>query len=267
MKAISVLDIASFGADDGCMDLSWIAVAGLGVGVVFGMFGAGGSAFATPVLALLGVPGLVAVAAPLPAMVPAAAAGARRYWRSGDLDRRTAFLAVVGGVPGTIIGAVASTFVGGAGLLVLSGAMLLVVGARLLMPDRSGTAERGRARRSNTTMVVGATFAVGFVTGLLANGGGFLLVPLFVLVLGLTAREAAGTSMVAVGALALPTLFTHVLLGHVDWKVAAIFAVGVLPGSVVGSHLTQRIDPAASRRAFGIVLVTFAGFFLIRQLT
>src|SRR6188472_3212570 len=236
------------------MDSSWIAVAGLGVGVVFGMFGAGGSAFATPVLALLGVPGLIAVAAPLPAMVPAAAAGARRYWRSGQLDRRTAALAVAGGVPGTILGAVSSSVVGGPSLLVLSGFMLLAVGARMLAPDRRGAQARGDARRDNTALVVGATFAVGFLTGLLANGGGFLLVPLFVLGLGLTTRTAAGTSMVAVGALTVPTLITHAALGHIDWTVAVVFAVGVLPGSIIGSNLTQRIQPATSRRAFGLVL-------------
>ena len=56
-------------------------------------------------------------------------------------------------------------------------------------------------------------------------------------------------------------------MGHIDWTIAAIFAVGVLPGSIIGSRLTQRIDPALSRRAFGIVLVTFAIYFLIRQLT
>lgn len=245
----------------------WITVAGLGVGVTFGLFGAGGSAFATPLLALLGVPGLVAVASPLPAMVPAAAAGARHYWRSGDLDRRTAGLAVLGGLPGTIIGALASDLVGGSGLLVLSGVMLMVIGARILAPDRSGAAARCDARRSNTRLVLAATFGVGFLTGLLANGGGFLLIPLFVLALGLTTREAAGTSMVAVVALTIPTLFTHLLMGHIDWTVAAVFALGVVPGSIIGSHLTHHIDQAVSRRAFGMVLVTFAVYFLIRQLT
>ena len=106
------------GADDGCMDLSWIAVAGLGVGVVFGMFGAGGSAF-RPGTRPVGCARSGGGGGPAAGDGSAAAAGARRLWRSGDLDRRTAFLAVVGGVPGTIIGAVASTFVGGAGLLVL----------------------------------------------------------------------------------------------------------------------------------------------------
>ena len=91
-------------------------------------------------------------------------------------------LAVAGGVPGTIVGAVASGLVGGAGLLVLSGFMLLAVGARMLAPDR-GRRTRPAATPAATTrtLVVGATFAVGLLTGLLANGGGFLLVPLFVL--------------------------------------------------------------------------------------
>ncbi len=53
-----------------------VTAAGAGIGVLFGLFGVGGSSFATPVLGLLGVPGLIAVAAPLPATIPAAIAGA-----------------------------------------------------------------------------------------------------------------------------------------------------------------------------------------------
>ena len=83
-------------------------LAGLGVGLVFGIFGAGGSAFATPVLALMGVPPLFAVASPLPAMVPAAFNGARRYIRAGNFDARVARLAIVSGFPGTVIGALIS---------------------------------------------------------------------------------------------------------------------------------------------------------------
>ncbi len=241
-------------------------LAGLGVGIVFGMFGAGGSAFATPVLALIGVPALFAVASPLPAMLPAAFAGARRYLRAGNLDRRVARLAILGGVPGTLLGALASQIVGGNRLLLLSGLMLLGIGARLLMNDRRGAAERGAARRNRTGVVMGSAFGVGLLTGLLANGGGFLLVPVFVLVLGLTAIEAAGTSMVVVGILTIPTLITHWALGHIDWSVASGFAIGLIPASIVGAHLAQHVPPAKSRRAFGTMLVVFSAWFLIRQL-
>lgn len=242
-------------------------IAGLGVGVVFGMFGAGGSAFATPVLALFGVPPLMAVASPLPAMLPAAFTGARRYLRADNLDRRVAKLAIIGGVPGALIGALASALVGGNRLLVLSGLMLLAIGIRLLMRDASGAAARCSARRNNTGLVIGSSLGVGLLTGLLANGGGFLLVPLFVLVLGLTAVEAAGTSMVVVGILTIPTLITHWALGHIDWTVASGFAAGLIPAAAIGSRMAQHIPPARSRLAFGTMLVAFATWFLVHQLS
>lgn len=240
-------------------------LAGLGVGVVFGMFGAGGSAFATPVLALLGVPGLLAVASPLPAMVPAAFVSARGYVRSGNLDRRVARLAILGGVPGALIGAFGSRLVGGDRLLVMSGLLLLGIGARLLLPDRAGASGRAAHRLESTTVVAGSAFGVGLLTGLLANGGGFLLVPLFVLVLGLTAVKAAGTSMVVVGILTIPTLITHWALGNIDWLVAAGFAIGLIPASIVGSRLAQKVSPLHSRLAFGSMLVGFSVWFLVRE--
>ena len=243
-----------------------VLAAGLAVGAVFGLFGAGGSAFATPVLALLGVPGVVAVASPLPAMLPAAVTGARRYLRSGNLDRRLALLAVAGGVPGTVIGALTSGLLGGTKLLLLSGVMLLVVGVRVLVPDPRDHATRTERRRNNTALVLTASFAVGLLTGLLANGGGFLLVPLLVVVFGLTTGMAAGTSMVAVAALTLPTLVTHWWLGHIDWRLAAVFALGVLPGSALGAGAAQHVPAKQARIAFGALLVGFAVWFLIREM-
>ncbi|MBA2283525.1 MAG: sulfite exporter TauE/SafE family protein [Acidimicrobiia bacterium] len=242
-----------------------LLVAGVAVGVVFGLFGAGGSAFATPVLALLGVPGAVAVGSPLPAMVPAAFAGAHRHLRAGSLDRRIALLTIAAGVPGTILGSLASTALDGKRLLTVSGVMLLAVGARVLLPDGDDHAARAASRRANTALVLGATFTVGLLTGFLANGGGFLLVPLFVVALGLTSNEAAGTSMAAVGALTIPTLLTHWAVGHIDWAVAATFAVGVLPGSLAGARVAARLPAAPVRRAFGIALVAFAAWFLAHQ--
>jgi uncharacterized membrane protein YfcA len=242
-------------------------LAGLGVGVVFGLFGAGGSAFATPVLALLGVGGLAAVASPLPAMIPAAFAGARQYAGGGLVDRRLATIAVLSGVPAALIGGLVSDAVGGPALLVLSGVLLAVIGLRMVAPDAAGAEARGAARRNRTGLVVASTFGVGFLTGLLANGGGFLLVPLFVLVLGLGAVQASGTSMVVVGILTIPTLVTHWALGHIDWVVAGGFAAGLVPASIVGARLAQRLPAAKVRRAFGVLLIGFSAWFLVRRLT
>jgi uncharacterized protein len=215
---------------------------------------------------MLGVPGVVAVATPLPAMLPQAIAGARRYLRSGNIDRRVAGLAIAGGVPGTILGAAASSVIEGRWLLLLSGALLAVVGVRVLLPDPAGHGDRCASRRASRGIVIGLAFCIGVLTGLLANGGGFLLVPAFVVLLGLSAGMASGTSMVAVGALALPTLLVHWQLGHIDWPVALIFGIGSLPGSILGAQAAQHIPADTTRRAFGVVLVAFSAAFLLRQL-
>ena len=242
-----------------------ILLVGLAAGAVFGLFGAGGSALATPVLALVGVPGVIAVATPLPALLPASLAGAHRYLRSGNLDRRVAALAVLGGLPGTIVGALASSLVRGSWLVLLSGGLLLVVGVRVLLPDPVGHGERCAARRERTAVVVVVAFGVGLLTGLLANGGGFLLVPAFVLLLGLSTAMASGTSMVAVGFLAVPTLLVHWRLGHIDWAIALVFGLGVLPGSLLGARAAERLPAERTRAAFGVLLVVFSAWFLASQ--
>ena len=245
----------------------WPAVtaAGLAVGVLFGLFGVGGSSFATPALGLLGVPGLIAVAAPLPATIPAAIVGMVAYVRRRQVEWPVARWSILGGVPGTIVGALLSRYVGGRSLLVVSGVVLALVGARILWPlpeERLALQTRRRL-----AVVVPAAAAIGLATGLLANGGGFLLVPLFVLVLGLTMPESAGTSLVVIAVLSIPTLATHWALGHINWTIAAAFALGSIPGAALGSRVAQYLPADAMKRAFGVLLIGFAIYFVGRQIT
>ena len=162
--------------------------------------------------------------------------------------------ALIGAFPAAIVGAVVSRWVGGPVLLVLSGLVLLVVGVRIIRPGRAVTVEVAAARRASTSFVVLAATGVGFAAGLLANGGGFLLVPIFLLAPGLDMNEAAGTSLVVAVALTLPTLVTA--LGDIDWLIAGVFATGLVPGAVVGSRLAHRIPTdgagAATERTGGV---------------
>jgi uncharacterized protein len=241
-----------------------ILLAGAVAGAVFGLFGAGGAAFATPMLALAGVPGAIAVATPLPALLPASVLSARRQVRAGNLDTRLAWLVVFGGVPGAVLGALASDALSGHALLVARGVLLLIVGARVLVPDAADHAARTASWRERDGFVVVPAFAIGVLSGLLANSGGVFLVPMFILLLGLTAARAAGTSIVAAGALTIPTLLVHMSLGNVDWTVALVFGLGLLPGSLAGSLASERIPAAVARPLFGVALVAFAAWFLIR---
>ncbi|MDP8970759.1 MAG: sulfite exporter TauE/SafE family protein [Actinomycetota bacterium] len=243
----------------------WIALAGGGVGLLVGLFGVGGSSVATPVLGLLGVPGLAAVASPIPATIPAALSGAHAYVRSGDVHAATVRRSLLGAVPATVVGALLSRAVGGHALLIASGVVLAVVGLRVVRPVPEADRRAGAGRRQRPVLVVAAAAGVGLFTGLLANGGGFLLVPLYLLVLGLPMRPAAGTSLVVITVLSVPTLITHWALGNIDWVVAAAFAAGAVPGAVAGSRLAGRLVEQALQRAFGWLLIVFATFFTVQQ--
>jgi uncharacterized membrane protein YfcA len=239
-----------------------LVLAGAAIGLLYGLFGVGG-AFATPLLALFGVPALAAVASPLPALLPGAAAGAGSYARSGLVDWRLARRTLIGAVPACVAGAFASRWVGGTWLLVLSGAVLVAVGVRVLapVPTRSG-----HARRQQAALTIALGVVVGFLAGLLANGGGFLLVPLFLLALGLALPEATATALVVVSVLSVPALVTHTLLGDIDWSVAAPFALGLAPAAALGAQLARRVAVDRLRVGFGVVLAAVGAWMLYREL-
>ena len=246
--------------------LPLVGIAGAAIGLLTGLFGVGGSSIATPVLSVLGAAPLAAIASPLPATIPAAIAAAVPYVRKRENRPRAAIFTLIGGVPGTIAGALLSHVVAGQALLIGSGLVLVVLGARIGRPIEQSTRDAGTRRRTNRPILVTASFGVGLFTGLLANGGGFLLVPMYVLVFGLRMRQAVATSLTVIAVLAVPTLITHWALGHIDWRVAAAFAVGAIPAALVGGRFAQRFEGPQIRRAFGWFLMASGVAFVVYRL-
>ena len=246
----------------------FISLAGVGIGLLMGFFGVGGSSVATPLLSLLGVPGLAAVASPLPATIPSAVSGAIPYLRSGEARPKAAGWSLVGAIPAAVVGGLLSKVVGGDALLVASGVVLVAVGFRVVLPIEDAAREAGTRRRLNRPLLVACAAGAGLFSGLLANGGAFLLMPMYLLIFGLRMRQAVGTSLVVVAAMSVPSLLTHWSLGHIDWAVSAALLVGQLPGSALGSQLSKRITtPGVARRAFGRFLIVFGVLFTIWRLT
>jgi hypothetical protein len=241
-------------------------VAGALIGLLTGLFGVGGSSVATPLLSLLGVPPLLAVASPLPATIPSAVVGVIPYVRAGEARPRAAGWTLAGAIPAAILGALASHRVGGPALLVISGVVLIVVGQRVLRPIDPSMRRRGTERRKNRPILIAASAGLGLFTGLLANGGGFLLVPMYLLLFGLTMRESAGTSLLVIAALAIPTLAAHWSLGHVDWPVAGAFALGAVPASALSGRYAHVVAGPRVRHAFGWFLIGAGAAFVAFRL-
>jgi uncharacterized membrane protein YfcA len=237
--------------------------AGAAIGTLTGFFGVGGSSIATPLFSILGVPGLLAIASPLPATIPSALAAAAPYIRNRTARPKAAGWSLVGGVPAAVGGALLSRVVGGPKLLLASGVVLVIVGLRVVRPIEEASRRAGTARRKNRSFLVAASAGVGLFTGLLANGGGFLLVPMYLLVFGLDMLEAAGTSLLVIAVLTIPTMATHWALGHIDWAVAGAFALGAVPTSAISGRMAQRVTGGATRRAFGWFLMISGAAFVI----
>jgi uncharacterized membrane protein YfcA len=259
------LDFSVAGADDDGVSLIPVVLAGVGIGFAFGLFGAGGSAFGTPILVLLGVPAPIAIASPLPAVLPSAVVGARQYLRAGVLDRRVARLAVLAAAPTVIVGALLSSVVGDEVLLLASGLLLVVVGVRMVVPMRDRVDGIPHPRVDRTPIVVASVAGAGLVAGLLATGGGIVLVPLFIVAFGFTAARAAGTSLVVAAALTVPTLATHWLLGNIDWSIAAAFALGMVPASFAAARVGLQLPDRYVRPVFGAVVLAFSLWFVVLQ--
>ena len=116
-----------------------VAVGGV-IGFLGGLLGKGGSAIATPALVALGLPPIVALAAPLPATVPGAMVAANRYREHGHIDRAVLKWSLIAGIPATILGAFATRWIDAGSLVLLTDVVIVVIGARML---RTPSAHQG----------------------------------------------------------------------------------------------------------------------------
>jgi uncharacterized protein len=243
------------------MELLAVAVIGLGIGFLGGMFGKGGSAIATPLLYAIGLPAVVAVAAPLPATIPSTMAASIPYRREHLVDKRVVRWSLAFGVPATALGALLTMWIDAGDLVRITDVILVCLGIRFLVaPQQERT---GKAVMSDTRLVLVALL-VGLVSGLLANSGGFLLAPLYVAVVKLPIKPAFASSLAVAAVLAVPGTMVHAWLGHIDWAVVGVFALTSVPLAFVGGRVAVRTDAARLERFYGVLLVVLGAVFLVR---
>jgi uncharacterized membrane protein YfcA len=98
----------------------------------------------------------------------------------------------------------------------------------------------------------------GGLSGLLGIGGGVVMVPVLVNRVGFPIKRALGTSLVSTGFFALPATLTHAYFGGIAWNYAIPLAVGVIPGSRIGSALALRSNDRGLRMAVSLFLIAVA---------
>jgi hypothetical protein len=247
---------------------------GLATGVLSALFGVGGAIVSNPGVRALGASPLVAVGTTLPSILPGAVSGTLRYQREGLIDWTVVTWTAAAGLLAVVGGSLLSHAVPGEGhLLLLTIAVLLgftawrtAFGASAA-EDPTGRGDPGQApprvRAGWLAGMVGV--AAGLLSGLLGIGGGVIMVPAFTELVGLPLKSAIASSLVCVGIFGVPATVTHALLGDVDWRMAALLTVGVVPGARLGASLTIRTAERRLRLAVGAFLAIVAVLYAVTE--
>jgi len=209
---------------------------GLVSGVLAGLFGVGGGIVMTPAFqTMLGLPPIVALATPLPVIIPTAVAGAFRYRRVGEIDLPAAGWMVAAGIPAAVIGALATEVVATGLLLMVTAALLAGQAVGIVRGAGRPVREARRSASPGTFLAIGVV--AGLISGLLGIGGGLVMVPAMAGFLGMPLRRALGTSLAAIVGMVVPGTIVHAVLGNIDWLVAAFAALGAVPGARLGAWI------------------------------
>ncbi len=268
-----------------------IVVLGFVVGVLSGMFGVGGGFLTTPLLIFYGIPPTVAVASAATQITGASVSGAMVHMRRGGVDMKMAGVMIVGGLAGSVVGAALFRGLQSTGQIdVVIGFLYVLILASiggLMLKDalvalgyvgpKSDEAPapprhnrwvaslplRWRFYSSGLYISPVAPVALGFVAGvltvLLGIGGGFILVPAMIYLLGMPARVVIGTSLIMILAVSAATTMVHSLTTRsVDIVLAGLLLVGGVIGAQYGALLTLRIKPDLLRLALAVIILIVA---------
>ena len=265
----------------------FIILLGFGVGVLSGMFGVGGGFLTTPLLIFYGIPPAVAVASATTQITGASVSGAMVHMRRGGVDLKMAGVMTVGGFFGSLVGVVIFRMLQASGQIdvVISFLYVLILGwigtimlkdalvALGYVPRKSAEAQAPRHNRwiaslplrwrfysSGLYLSPIAPLAIGFGAGimtvLLGIGGGFIIVPAMIYLLGMPARVVIGTSLAMVLAVSAATTMVHsITTRSVDIVLAGLLLVGGVIGAQYGALLTLRIKPDYLRLALAVIIL------------
>lgn len=239
---------------------------GLAIGLALGMLGGGGSILVVPVLAyVLGQDAKEATTASLVIVTVAAIAGGAGQARHGNVCWRHAGLFTAAALPGIVAGTAAGDAVSGRLLLAAFGGVMLIAAyaTALKQTTRVGAGNGERCPGIRPRWDIGFGALVGFLTGFLGVGGGFVVVPALALALGFPMHSAVGTSLAVITATGVLGSTVHFAAGRtIDADVTIAMTAAMVIGALAGARLGQDISERALAQGFA-ALVSAVALYLI----
>lgn len=268
-----------------------VVLLGGAVGILSGMFGVGGGFLTTPLLILYGIPPTVAAASATTQVTGASVSGVLAHWQRDGVDVHMGIVLVVGGLFGSVVGAGIFALLESAGQMdtIIAVLYVLLLGAigwmmardawTAIAAKRAGTPQPARKRRHHPAVAnlplrwrfyasglyispiapLALGFGVGILTVLLGVGGGFILVPAMIYILGMATRVVVGTSLFQILFVTAITTMVHAVTTRaVDIVLAGLLLIGSVIGAQMGTRLASKLPPDWLRLGLSIVILALA---------
>jgi uncharacterized membrane protein YfcA len=274
---------------------------GLGgvAGLLAGMFGVGGGFLATPMLIFVGIPPTVAVASQANQVIANSVSSLQVQWRRGNVDLRMGLVLLLGGVLGSSVGVVLFTYLKRIGqidfvIAVLYVVMLSAIGGLMSFESlrtyfrqkRHPEAPRGKLHQHylvhrlpwkmrfyksklyiSALLPIGLGFLIGILSAILGVGGGFVLVPAMIYLLGMPTSVVIGTSNFQVLFVAANVTFLQSATnGTVDVVLALLLILGGVVGAPIGSRLAAKLPGVVLRGLMAVLILGVAAQLLVELL-
>ncbi|MGD2061373.1 MAG: sulfite exporter TauE/SafE family protein [Acidimicrobiia bacterium] len=235
-----------------------LVLIGLAAGLVGGGLGVGGGIILVPLLVAVGFDQHRAHATSLAAIVFIAVSGAISFGISGEINIGLGITIGIGGVLGSVIGASVMNRVSARALTIVFALVLLVAAIRMISgaDPLPGSTEFGAVAHTALALTIG--LVAGFFAGLAGIGGGVVIVPSSVLLLGLAQHEAQGTSLVAIIFTAVAGTAVNLRNQRVRPMDGLLAGVGGVVGSLLGSRLALGTDDRTLSLVFGFLVLFVA---------
>ncbi|MRG71506.1 TSUP family transporter [Alphaproteobacteria bacterium HT1-32] len=242
---------------------------GSGIGVLSGLFGVGGGFLMTPLLIFIGIPPAVAVATEANQIVASSVSGVLAHWKRGNVDVKMGMLLLVGGIIGSTVGVwlfkllrqlgQVDLFVSLAYVIFLGaiGSLMFIESSRAILRSKRpggrrkklhqhtflhGLPFKMRFRKSKLYISALLPILVGLFVGILSAmmgvGGGFVMVPAMIYLLGMPTAVVVGTSLFQI---IFVTANATILQASINHTVDIVLALLLLVGGVIGAQFGARL--------------------------
>jgi len=271
------------------MSVNIFLILGMGgaVGFLSGLFGVGGGFLMTPLLIFIGVPPPVAVGTEANQIVASSVSGVLAHWQRGNVDFKMGFVLLLGGFFGSSLGVILFKYLQNLGQLDLViklsyviflgiiGFLMLWESSRTIIRSRSAAARRGklhqhnwlhglpfkmRFRKSKLYISAILPFLIGAIIGVLSAimgvGGGFIMVPAMIYLLGMPTSLAIGTSLFQIIFVTANVTFLQALtVQTVDILLAVLLLTGAVIGAQFGSKYSVRMKGEQLRALLALLVL------------